>query len=42
MIEFVGKSVYVKDYIMNKYIYNESNGLWYELVGEYYNYRLKK
>lgn len=21
---------------MNKYIYDESNGLWYELCGEYY------
>ena len=24
------------DYIMEKYIYNEQNGLWYELQGVYY------
>ncbi len=25
-----------EDYIMEKYIYNEKNGLWYELQGDYY------
>ena len=26
----------LEDYIMEKYIYNEQNGLWYELRGDYY------
>ena len=26
----------LEDYIMEKYIYNEKNGLWYELQGDYY------
>ena len=26
----------LEDYIMEKYIYNEQNGLWYELQGNYY------
>ena len=26
----------LEDYIMEKYIYNEQNGLWYELQGDYY------
>lgn len=25
-----------EDNIMEKYIYDESNGLWYELQGDYY------
>ena len=25
-----------KDYTMEKYIYNNNNGLWYELQGDYY------
>ena len=26
----------LEDYVMEKYIYNEQNGLWYELQGDYY------
>ena len=26
----------LEDYIMEKYIYDEQNGLWYELQGDYY------
>ena len=25
-----------EDYTMEKYIYNNNNGLWYELQGDYY------
>lgn len=28
--------IILEDYIMEKYIYNEQNGLWYELQGNYY------
>ena len=28
--------IILKDYIVEKYIYNEQNGLWYELQGDYY------
>ena len=28
--------IILEDYIMEKYIYNEQNGLWYELQGDYY------
>ena len=28
--------IIVEDFLMNKYIYDESNGLWYELQGDYY------
>lgn len=36
MIELVGKSICLEDYIMDKYIYDENNGLWYEFVEDYY------
>lgn len=26
----------LEDYKMEQYIYNEQNGLWYELRGDYY------
>ena len=26
----------LEDYIIEKYIYNEQNGIWYELQGDYY------
>ena len=26
----------LEDYKIEKYIYNEHNGLWYELQGDYY------
>ena len=28
----------LEDYKIEKYIYNEQNGLWYELQGDYYIY----
>ena len=28
--------IITEDFIMDKYIFNETNGLWYELVGDYY------
>ena len=28
--------IILEDYIVEKYIYNEQNGLWYELQGNYY------
>lgn len=34
MIELWVKSITLEDYRMEKYIYNEQNGLWYEL--DYY------
>ena len=36
MIELWVKSITLEDYKMEKYIYNEKNGLWYELQGDYY------
>lgn len=36
MIEIVGKSLYLEDYIIEKYIYDEKNGLWYENQVDYY------
>lgn len=36
MIEFVGKSMHLEDYIMGNRIYDEKNGLWYEKQGDYY------
>lgn len=28
--------IILEDYKMKQYIYNEQNGLWYELWGDYY------
>ena len=28
--------IITEDFLMDKYIYDESNGLWYELQGDYY------
>lgn len=28
--------IILEDFIMDKYIYDNSNGLWYELQGDYY------
>ena len=28
--------IILEDYIMEKFIYNEQNDLWYELQGDYY------
>lgn len=30
------KYIILEDFIIDKYIYDESNGLWYELRGDYY------
>ena len=35
MIEWQ-ESIKLGGYIMEKYIYDEKNGLWYELQGDYY------
>ena len=32
----MGEYIILEDYIVEKYIYNEQNGLWYELQGDYY------
>ena len=32
----VAEKTLSEDYIMEKYIYDEKNGLWYELQGDYY------
>ena len=36
MIGLWVKSIILEDYKMDKYIYNEKNGLWYELQSDYY------
>ncbi len=28
--------IITEDFLMDKYIYDERNGLWYELQGDYY------
>ena len=28
--------IITEDFLMDKYIYDESNGIWYELQGDYY------
>ncbi len=28
--------IILEDFILNKYILDNSNGLWYELIGDYY------
>ena len=28
--------IIAEDFNMDKYIFDESNGLWYELIGDYY------
>ena len=30
------KYIIAEDFFMNKYIYDENNGFWYELQGDYY------
>lgn len=36
MIELLGKSIYLEDIIMGKYIYDEKNGFWYKKQSSYY------
>ena len=41
MIELWVKSIILEDFKMDKYTYNEQNGLWYELQEDYYLSYLK-
>ena len=36
MCEYINDAIIQEDFTMEKTIYNESNGLWYELQGDYY------
>ena len=36
MCEFINEAIIQEDFTMEKTIYDESNGLWYELRGDYY------
>lgn len=40
MCEYINGTIIQEDFTMEKTIYNESNGLWYELQGDYYIPRL--
>ena len=37
MCEYINGTIIQEDFTMEKTIYNESNGLWYELQGDYYS-----
>ena len=30
------QNLYLEEHTMDKYIYSEKNGIWYELQGDYY------
>lgn len=36
MCEYISTTIITEDVNMEKYIYDENNGLWYELQGDYY------
>ena len=36
MCEYISGTIIQEDFTMEKTIYDESNGLWYELRGDYY------
>ena len=36
MCEYISTTIITEDVNMEKYIYDEKNGLWYELQGDYY------
>lgn len=36
MCEYINNAIIQEDYSMEKLIFEESNGLWYELQGDYY------
>ena len=36
MCEYINDAIIQEDFTMEKYLFDESNGLWYELRGEYY------
>ena len=36
MCEYINGTIIQEDFSMEKYIFDEGNGLWYELRGDYY------
>ena len=36
MCEYINNAIIQEDFTMEKYIFDESNSLWYELQGDYY------
>ena len=36
MCEYINDAIIQEDFSMEKYIFDEGNGLWYELQGDYY------
>lgn len=36
MCEYINDAIIQEDFTMEKYIFDKSNGLWYELQGDYY------
>ena len=36
MCEYINDAIIQEDFSMEKYIFDEDNGLWYELQGDYY------
>lgn len=36
MCEYINEAIIQEDFTMEKYVYDKSNGLWYELQGDYY------
>ena len=36
MCEYINDAIIQEDFSMEKYIFDEGNGLWYELRGDYY------
>ncbi len=36
MCEYINDAIIQEDFSMKKYIFDEGNGLWYELRGDYY------
>ena len=36
MCEYINDPIIQEDFLMEKYIFDKSNGLWYELQGDYY------
>lgn len=36
MCEYIKNAIIQEDFVMENYIFDKSNGLWYELRGDYY------
>ena len=36
MCEYINEAIIQEDFLMEKYIFDKSNGLWYKLQGDYY------